>query len=286
MSLSLINDRPLIWGHRGVRSLKAENTLGAIRKAHEVGADGVEIDVQLTKDGTVILLHDLNLLRTTNARVHPHFVSNPPSVPWNFTLDEIKQLNAHVYSRRWSCSPTIEESFGQIPESVDGDNQIPTLSEALQLCSELGLVVNVEIKNISHCASNPFAKAIVPKVLGIIAAENMDDRVLISSFHHEYIKECKGYSPHVPTAALTPHTYATNEEDAMMVVEMLGKLKADAWHPGHKYLKETAVKAVREAGFAINPYTVNDLSVGEILRGWGATGIVTDYPQDLKRLND
>ena len=70
----------MIWAHRGGRSLAAENTLAAVRKAKEAGADGWELDVQVTKDGEVILLHDLNLLRSTNASVHPLFIGNPPAL--------------------------------------------------------------------------------------------------------------------------------------------------------------------------------------------------------------
>lgn len=102
--LSLLHDTPLIWAHRGGRSLAAENTLLALRKGHEAGADGWETDVQLTRDGQLILLHDLNLLRTTNAGVHPLFMANRPTLPWRFTLEEIKLLSANVFPQR-SCSP-------------------------------------------------------------------------------------------------------------------------------------------------------------------------------------
>ena len=96
----LFNDRPLILGHRGARGLAAENTLHAVRLAAKAGADGCEIDVSPTKDGELIVLHDLNLLRTTNAAGQPLFANNPPALPWRFTLEEIRTLSANIYPRR------------------------------------------------------------------------------------------------------------------------------------------------------------------------------------------
>jgi glycerophosphoryl diester phosphodiesterase len=274
MKLSLINKKPIIWAHRGGRSLAAENTLLALRKAHALGVAGWETDVQLTKDGEVIVLHDLNLMRTTNAGVHPLFKDNPPLLPWRFTLEEIKQLSADVFPRRFCPPKYAERPWLDVPQSVPADVQVPTLAEALRLTAEFGMWINVEIKDVAQAMPEHLAKEIVARVLDVIAAEGMEDHVIISSFNHDYVRECKERSPHIPTGALTPHKFSGNP------VEMLKAVGADAWHPGYKKLTEDTVTTVREAGFAINPYTVNEVEDMKRLICWGVTGVVTDYPQN------
>ncbi len=274
MSLSLFNERPLILAHRGGRSLAAENTLSAIRKAKEAGADGCEIDVQITKDGELIVLHDLNLLRSTNACAHPVFINNPPVLPWRFTLEEIKKLSADVFPRRF-CPPKYKEKpWLELPAIVDPDLGVPTLDEALKLCRDLGMVVNVEIKDLSRACPENLEKSIVEKVLAAIEDVNMEDEVIISSFNHEYVFRSKQLAPNVLTGALTFHKFTGDP------VEVVMKSGADAWHPGFRSLNADNVRAAREAGFAVNPYTVNAAEDVDRLIKWGVTGLVTDYPQE------
>ncbi|SKA66966.1 glycerophosphodiester phosphodiesterase [Desulfobaculum bizertense] len=271
--LSLIHEKPLVWGHRGGRSLAAENTLKALRMAHEAGADGWETDVQLTKDGELIILHDLNLLRSTNASCHPLFKDNAPQVPWRFTLGEIKELSADVFPRRFCGKPHEGRQWERCGHELDPEYSVPTLQEALSLSRELGMWVNIEIKDLSHDVPRSLAKDVVSKVLATVSALNMDEQVIISSFNHDYVRECKARAKHVLTGALTPHAFAGDP------VEMLHAALADAWHPGFRGLNAQNVAAVREAGFAINPYTVNELNDMQQLTAWGVTGLVTDFPQ-------
>ncbi|MFW5499634.1 MULTISPECIES: glycerophosphodiester phosphodiesterase [unclassified Maridesulfovibrio] len=274
MSLNLINERPLIWAHRGGRSLAAENTLAAVRKAKEAGADGWELDVQVTKDGEVILLHDLNLLRSTNASVHPLFIGNPPALPWRFSLIEIKELSADIFPRRFCPPKYIEQPWRELPENLPADLRIPTLIEALKVSRELDMWINVEIKDLSKAVPDSLAGDIVEKVLGVIRAQSMDDQVVVSSFNHDYVRRSKEVAPHILTGVLTEHKYAGDPLEAARIA------KADAWHPGFRYLTEDKVKAAREAGLAINPYTVNEVEDIKRLTKWGVTGLVTDYPQN------
>ncbi|NDV25604.1 glycerophosphodiester phosphodiesterase family protein [Desulfovibrio sp. JC010] len=275
MSLKLINSSPLIWAHRGGRSLGPENTLAAVRKGKEAGADGWELDVQMTKDGEIILLHDLNLLRSTNAGVHPLFVGNPPLLPWRFTLAELKTLSADIFPRRF-CPPKYKEQpWRELPESLPDDLRIPTLAEALSLSRELDMFVNVEIKDLSKAVPDSLAGDIVERVLGVIRAQKMDDQVVVSSFNHDYVRRSKEIAPHILTGALTEHNFSGDP------VEAVRKVNADAWHPGYRCLTdEGIVKAVREAGLAVNPYTVNEVEDMQRLTDWGVTGLVTDYPQN------
>lgn len=275
MSLKLINNKPIIWAHRGGRSLAPENTLAAVRKAKEVGADGWELDVQITKDGEIIILHDLNLLRSTNAGAHPLFASNPPALPWRFTLAEIKELSANIFPRRF-CPPKYKEKpWLDLPENLSDDLRVPTLAEALDLSRELDMWVNVEIKDLSKACPKLLEADIVEKVLGVIKAQKMDDQVIISSFNHDYVRRSKEVAPHILTGVLTEHNYDGDPVEAACVAN------ADAWHPGFRCLTDRSkVESVRAAGLAVNPYTVNEVEDMKRLTEWGVTGLVTDYPQN------
>lgn len=272
--LSLINKNPLIWGHRGARSLAPENTLRAMRMAHDKGADGWEIDVQPSSDGELIVLHDLNLLRTTNAGVHPLFKGRGLPLPWLFTLKELKALSADVFPRRLCPPHYSEKPWLDVPESVAEDVCIPTLEEVLSLAKELGMWINIEIKDISHAVPKELEHDIVEKVHAAVAANAMNDQIILSSFNHSYMAKSKDLNSDIPTGLLTPHSF--NGDPVMMIKEH----RANAWHPGFKFLTKEIVWAVRDFGAAINPYTVNDPEDMKRLTKWGVTGLVTDVPQD------
>lgn len=279
MSLNLHRDKPIIWAHRGGRSLAAENTLLALRKAKEAGADGWEIDVVLTRDGIPVLLHDLSLMRTTNAPCHDVFRQNPPALPWRFTLAEIKQVNAGTFPQR-KCGNNVGKEIikaGPIGP-CSADYAIPTLSEALALSADLEMIVNIEIKNISLAAPSRFSQTIVSEILKVVSKKKMEEQVFISSFHHPYLKLCKNLAPHIPTGALTEHTFTGNPLD------LAKEFKVDGWNPGYKNLNKDSIAVAQNNGLAVTPYTVNDREIMSSLMNLGVTGIVTDYPQVLAEL--
>ncbi len=136
-----------IWAHRGASAYAPENTLAAFALAREMGAHGVELDVQMTADGRIVVIHDETLDRTTDG-------TGP--VGWH-TLDELKALDA---------------SAGMIPFSGE---KIPTLDEVFELLDGSGMVVNVELKN-SVVAYPGLEEA----VLALVPATG----VVLSTFNH------------------------------------------------------------------------------------------------------
>ncbi|MDR3044093.1 MAG: glycerophosphodiester phosphodiesterase [Desulfovibrio sp.] len=270
MCLSLHNDRPVVWGHRGCRSLAPENTLASLELAHAHRADGWELDVVLTRDGVPVLLHDLALLRTTDAASRAAFRADPPALPWRFTLAELRELDAGIFPRRM-C--------GRKDAGRDGafrGQPIPTLAGALARSRELGLWVNIEIKDVAAAMPAGLARTIVARTLDVVRAQGMEEMVVVSSFNHGYVAESKRGAPHVPVGFLTPHAWTG---DPVATARALG---ADAWHPGHRRLTPQLVAAARGAGIAVTPYTVNEPERMRRLTEWGASGFVTDNPQDAR----
>lgn len=270
--------RALNIAHRGASSLAPENTLAAARKALELGADAWEIDVQLTKDGELILMHDETLERTTNA---PQLFPNRH--PWrvrDFTLEEIKRLDAGS----WFIE---QDPFGEIAaghisreelESYRGE-PVPTLREALEFTKEHDWLVNVELKlpKVEAAEARRLGEEMLGKALTLIRELGLEDRVLISSFDHSLIYKLKRRAPGIAGALLI----ATALRDPVGYMAQAG---ADVYSPGRLAFQAEAVRKLRDAGYGVIVWTINDPEeMGRMLEA-GVTGIITDYPQRLREL--
>lgn len=142
--------RTQIWAHRGSSHTQPENTMAAFRQAVADGADGIEIDVQRTKDGEVVVCHDEHLLRL--AGVNRELAA--------LTWTELSELNvAH--------------------HAGGTEHRVPLLSEVLELIHDSGLQLNIELKN----SINPFA-GLENDVLSLVAEYGVTEQVCYSSFNH------------------------------------------------------------------------------------------------------
>ena len=157
---------PLIMAHRGYSAAAPENTIPAFEKAIEKGCTAAELDVQMTKDGTIVLLHDSNLKRTTGIDKNI----------WDVTYDEIKDLdNGSFFSKAYA------------------GEHIPTLEQVIQLCRDK-LFLNIEIKRTGH------DDGITEKVIDIILANDFLDQCDITSQDYRTVEEVKAVNPDVLTA--------------------------------------------------------------------------------------
>ena len=157
-----------IIGHRGGAKGFPENTLVSFQKAVELGADGVEFDVQLTKDGEVVVIHDELIDRTMNGS----------GLVKDHTLQELRQMNAGEF-----FSPDFKEQ------------KIPTLAEVLEIVQDLS-VINIELKNYL-----PYPE-LEEKVLKLVDQFEIRDQVIISSFNHYSLQKVKKLQPEIRTGAL------------------------------------------------------------------------------------
>ena len=156
------NEHPLIWGHRGASGHAPENTLPAFQLAADMGADGVELDVQLTRDGIPVICHDETVDRTSNG------------AGWlkDFTYSEIRKLD-------FSCGNAAYEGV-----------RIPALEEVLDLLAPTGLTINIEIKTgiIFYDRSEEI-------ILKLVRDRNWEDRIIYSSFNHYTVRRIKELDP-------------------------------------------------------------------------------------------
>lgn len=265
---------PCVWiiAHRGARSVAPENTLAAARRAAALGADGWELDVQLTTDGELILMHDETLTRTTNARE-----AFPSRAPWRvaeFTAAEIQTLDAGSWFVREDPFDTIAggEVSAEEARAFPGE-RVPTLREALLVTAELGLFVNIELKGTPLAPLSPAGRRMVEGVVALVRERGLVERTLVSSFDHERIRYLKEVAPEIPAALLT----TVLPPGAADYARSRG---ADAVNPRVDAYTASAGRELQEAGLAVFVWTVNDpADVARLAGDPAVTGIITDWPQ-------
>jgi glycerophosphoryl diester phosphodiesterase len=234
-----------IQAHRGASVFCPENTLEAFSLAVEQGADCVELDVHLSKDGEIVVAHDARLERVSNGT---GFIND-------HTLDELTSLN-----------------FGRlpVPESSPGGRayRIPLLSEVFSLIKPSAVTVNVELKTTERLYPE------LPEKLLVLAKEHaMNERVIYSSFNHYSLKQIKALDP----AAKIGLLYELGMVDPWVYANYLG---ADAIHPHYfviAALPET-VERCHEHGVMVNVWTVDDPQSIKLMLKYGVDGIITNRP--------
>ena len=230
------------FGHRGYSGNYPENTMLAFQKAIEAGAAGIELDVQFSKDGRLVVIHDETLDRTTTGSgwVKEH------------TLEELKALDA---SYKFS---------GQY-----GVNPIPTLCEVLDYMSDKDAVTNIEMK------TGVFEyEGIEEAVLNCIRKHNVSDKVIISSFNHYSVLRMQKLAPDLKCGLLTDCWLI----DAGKYVHNLG---IPCYHPAFRNLTPEITAEIKQYGLEINTWTVNTVEDFKQLESLGIDVAIGNYPGEI-----
>ncbi len=244
----------IICGHRGASGYAPENTLASFRLAREMGASWIEFDVQLSRDGVPIILHDDTLERTTNL--------GQPLRPTTLTLAELKKLDAGS----WFGSDFAGES-------------LPTLDEVLtEFGSQLGL--NIEIK------SRPGFEAdngLERQIADLVRRHNLAESVLISSFDPLRLTALHAYDPGLSLGALYTDRpgYYPSDFDPIALARSFG---AVALHPPFAALDAALLDRAHAAKLAVNTWTVNQEADLRRMRDLGVDMVITNYPDRLASL--
>lgn len=263
---------PLIIAHRGASSLAPENTLAAARKAWEIGADLWELDVSVTADGELVLMHDDTLERTCN--VKEVFPDREPWQVWDFALAEIQMLDCGSWFN--NKDPFKQIKAGNVSEA-DQQSYVgelaPTLRQALEFTLDNNWRVNVELKK---QPTEELDLITVEKTVALIEELGMDDgqQVVISSFRHDYLKAVKDMNPRIPTQAITSKTIRD-------LPAYLAELGTDTCNPKVMAWNYKRLGEMRAQGISFNVWTVDDELTMKALINTGVNGIVTNYPQIL-----
>ncbi len=265
--LASLLSKKLCIAHRGARAYAPENTLEAARLGYDVGSHMWELDANYTKDFQLVILHDDTLTRTTN--VEQVFPNRDSYRVCDFTLEEILSLDAGSWYGETDPFQTIHELTEEKINSYKG-LKVPTLEEALNLTRELNWFVNLEIKNHEHLIGH---ERVTKDVINLVKSCKVEDRVLLSSFQHTYLREAKQIMPELPRGALIEKERPENP------LALCQELEVVAYHPGRQFLHIEDIAPLREAGYYIYVWTVNDMEEAKKLFEAGITGIFTDFPE-------
>ena len=233
------------YAHRGASAYFPENTMLSFGKALEMGCTGIETDVQLTKDGVLVLIHDEMVNRTTNGQ---GFVKD-------YSYIELSRLDAGSW---------MGEEFAGI--------NIPTVEELIYLTSDKDIILNFEIKS-----GIVIYEDIEQKLIDLIYKHKIKHKVIISSFNHYSIAKCNKISKEINTGILymeglyKPHNYAKT-------------VGATAIHPYLHALNEDVVKEVKKHKTQINVFTVDDEEHMKSFLRLKVDGIITNYPDKLHKI--
>lgn len=229
-----------------------------------------ELDVAMTRDDQLVVIHDDNLKRTSNAVTY-----YPTKSPWyiqTFTLEELRKLDFGSWFIEKDPFKTIKDGLVSVDdqEKMKGIT-IPTLEEALVLTKSLNWRVNIEIKDLSKTPDDD--AMVVEMVVSLVEKLDMVDSVIISSFKHDYLTQVKKINPKIVTAALV-------EQGFNDPVSLLVKLGAQAYNPGISGLYDwSTIQKTRDAGYDVYVWTINDETTMKQLIDAGVSGIFTDFPQ-------
>jgi glycerophosphoryl diester phosphodiesterase len=252
--------RPLVFAHRGGSDALPEHTLAAYLRALAEGADGVECDVRLTRDGHLVCVHDRRLNRTSNGRGR---VSTK-------TLAELDELDFGS----WHPGSLVEP-----PDEPDPDlTRLLTLDRLLEAVRDSGRRVRllIETKHPSRYGSEVEHRLIKMLRRHGLADPHPDDQVLVTvmSFAALALRRVRAMAPGIPTVYLL---------EILPPLVGRGRLPFGARiaGPGIGLVRsrETLLPALRAAGLATYVWTVNEESDVDLVLAGGVDGIITDRPR-------
>lgn len=232
----------LNFAHRGSLTEAPENTLSAMKKALDHNAKAIELDIQLTKDGHMVVVHDQKLTRF-----------NPDYPKWikDYTLQEIKSIDiGSSFSKEYAGETlaTFEEILRILPEDV---------------------LLNVEIKNIPIIYDG-----IEEKLIRTLKAHNRLENIIISSFDHAALQKVEQLAPDIPLGLLLYYRILKPWEYAKSCGLTLASV-----HPHYSYTDKQLIDEFHKLGLKVYPYTVSDMETYHKLVDLGVDGVFSNNPK-------
>lgn len=236
--------RPQIFAHRGACRVAPENTLPAFDAALAMGADGVELDAQCTKDGHLVVIHDFSVDKTTSGRGAVN----------EFALADLQALDAGSH---------FAPEFANTP--------VPTLVQVLDLLGNR-CRINIEVKTMQPAGGDE-----VEPLVELIRTRNLYEQVIVSSFNPITLIKLRWMDPQIPLGLL----YFQRLPEYLRKAWLSPIIAPEALHPHHTLIDAKYMEWAQRAGYAINTWTVNEADEAERLAALGVDVIITDEPDKL-----
>ena len=230
-----------IIAHRGFSGIYPENTMLAFKKAIEIGADGIELDVHLSKDGQVMIIHDEALKRTTGL----------DGVISDYTRAELEKISA---------GKTKNDEFGFTP--------IPSLEEYLAFMAEhKDKFTNIELKT-----APVYYPEIEEKTLELVRKFDLEKNIIYSSFNWLSIERMQHLGTISETGLLFSGMKLYNQAH---IIKSLG---INYFHPDFNDLTDEIVKSYLDNKVGLNVWTVNEIEDMKVCLSWNIDGLITNFP--------
>ena len=295
--------------HRGGRDIRPENTLYSYAYAIELGATSIECDMQLTKDGQIVMSHNPILNSDITRDENGNYIENNKYDIRLMTVDELKKFDVGV------MDPNCGEYYdlhGKTQFTYDA--KIPTLEELMQLIQSYGdknIVLNIETKSYPDPASAGYKNNADPKKFvevfnNIVKKYDMEDRVVLQSFDWQTLIEMKKLNPNISTSALWQEQPSWGRDSESLrryekkkspwlggldikdyqgnPVKAAHAIGADIISPYYTQISKQDVDEAHSLGMKVVPWTVNNEKDMNMLLDMGVDGIISDKPWLLKQV--
>lgn len=295
--------------HRGGRDVRPENTLYSYAYAIELGATSIECDMQLTKDGQIVMSHNPILNSDITRDENGNYIENNKYDIRLMTVDELKKFDVGI------MDPNCGEYYdlhGKTQFTYDA--KIPTLEELMQLIQSYGdknIVLNIETKSYPDPASAGYKNNADPKKFvevfnNIVKKYDMEDRVVLQSFDWQTLIEMKKLNPNISTSALWQEQPSWGRDSESLrryekkkspwlggldikdyqgnPVKAAHAIGADIISPYYTEISKQDVDEAHSLGMKVVPWTVNNEKDMNMLLDMGVDGIISDKPWLLKQV--
>lgn len=261
--------RVQVQGHRGARALRPENTLAAFEYALKVGVDVIELDLLMSRDDQLVVVHD--------PYVNPVLCRGPKGakVPAGLAVRSLTLAELRSYDCGSVQNPRFPE---QVP--VPGA-QIPAFEQVLDLLQHSPLPaaktvhLNIETKlEPSHPELFPDPAAFAEQVVKALKRRKLISRAVVQSFDARTLVHAKRLAPKLRISMLI-------SDNAPPLVPIARDLGAQIVSPHHEWITKETVQGLHKAGVAVVPWTANDPEAWARLVDFGVDGIITDDPARL-----
>lgn len=245
--------KPLLIAHRGASGAAPENTMAAFRKAVTAGADMIELDVRLTRDFHIVVHHDRNVRRTTSGKGNI----------WDLTLQQLRALDVGSW---------FDPKFHR--------ERIPTLRETMEFLLPTNVNLNIEVKTDGDPRKRTHFEECV---ILIIMEKRFEERALVSSFDHKFLKRVHELFPDIKTGALYHPVRDMRKKPSTLCY----RIGASAFICSYTHLRQHMIDDARANKLMMACYGVNTPQHFDKAVRLGVDAVVTDWPEKMvKRLAD
>lgn len=288
-----------LQGHRGARGLKPENTLAAFATALSIGVSTLEMDVGVTRDGVVVVMHDRALNPVIARDPQGGWLSEPGPAINTLSYAQLARYDVGKIKPGSDYASNFPEQ-----RAVDGA-RIPTLEEVVALIRKAGSRVrlNVEAKlspEEPHATLPP--EAFADAIVSTLRRTGFERRATVQSFEWRVLQRVQAIAPEIPTSYLSSGQSWLNNLDpgepgssawragydvddyAGSVPRLIEAAGGSAWSPYYRELEASALEEAHELGLKVFVWTVNSEPAMREMIAIGVDGIITDYPDRLREV--